>query len=258
MKDRKFFGEFASMFSITLMGKSIHIVTNPRLVSIVHNDTNTYDARSNLVHVLTSFGMTRKGAQTIIHRQWDTATSKLHSKSIIEIAHRLQVQQTSGHDLRKLSQHIAASLQDLVTLKRYSSSLAVRKGVQCISLKELASETIIYAMQDAYFGPKLCELDPKLPRALMEFSKLSWQVWYGLPWFLKRKPEQYSRQIRSAHRSYLELALKDRECMAWYTQGLEEECRKANVSLDDQSALMQFFHWGYVDNMIPPQNTNPN
>lgn len=99
-------------------------------------------------------------------------------------------------------------------------------------------------MQDAYFGPMLHEIDPTLPKALMDFSDLAWQVWYQLPVFLRRKQRQISERIRTTHRRYLDIPVGKRKGTAWFTQALENEYERVNIEDDDRSVLMQFFHWG--------------
>jgi hypothetical protein len=220
------------------LGKSVYVLTDPNHVSAVLNDTNLFDFSPFFERVLASFGVSKKGA-----RQVFLPTSE-GRKSVRQLAFELQVKQTSGEDLRKLSRHITKFMVRTICPKNVFGASAFVNDVQCVSLKTWINEVVMMAIQDAYFGPKLAEIDPSLPQTLREFTESAWKTWYGIPWFLRRKQNRLSLQVRRAHEVYLRLPESQRPCVAWFTKRLESEYRKVVDREEDIAALMQFFHWG--------------
>jgi hypothetical protein len=242
---RKFFGDTRKIFSINLINATIYVVTNPHHVSAIHANTSVFALRRYLELVLISFKHSRKGAEAIIRPLNDSA-EKDESKmeTVIQALHNFQARQTSGSDLVGLAQHITHFLDDCLLADNVLSNSEIHNGTRCMSLKNWGRDIIIRAMQDAYFGPKLMEVSPSLPRDVMEFSEVSWQAWYQYPWFMRRKFDRSTTAIRTAFQRYIELPEQERQSHAWFTKEMEEKLRGTGNSVQDISVFLQFFHWG--------------
>lgn len=105
-------------------------------------------------------------------------------------------------------------------------------------------ENIIHALQDAYFGPKLNEIDSSLPRAMMDFSELAWQAWYQVPWFMRRKQVKLCNRLLASYRRYINIPPEEKKSTAWFTPMFEKDVQTVLADETDKAALMMLFHWG--------------
>lgn len=170
-------------------------------------------------------------------------------KSVSQLAHDLQVKQTSGDELKRLCEHIISFFQSNILLQGLREHITPTfyvedEGQQFISLKNWTSEVFINAGQNAYFGEELLKLDPELPQILMRMDELSWQAFYGYPWFLRRELNRMSQRVRQTLERYFQINPRERHAQAWFTRSLESHYR--NIGLDDKdiAAQMLFLYWG--------------
>ncbi|KAL1601380.1 hypothetical protein SLS60_006292 [Paraconiothyrium brasiliense] len=172
-------------------------------------------------------------------------------KSVAEVAHYLQVQQTSKVDLTCLGDYIARFFHhDLTHSTRENTKFYVKNGNKlAISLKAWTQQIFIRAGQDAYFGPKLDELSPDLPLDLIRFDELSWQVFYHYPLALRKEGTSLANKIRTALKHYFELPKSQRLAKAWFVEALEDECRGVGLDTEEVASQMLFLYWGINTNI---------
>ncbi|KAF2878467.1 cytochrome P450 [Massariosphaeria phaeospora] len=238
---REFFGNTRNIFSIVILGKSFHILTNPRHVAIVHSKPTTFEFTGILKDALIALGASKEAARVL----WSPKSVKdVLRKGVIPSSHDLQIRQTSGKDLKTLSHYICGFLKERTSPEAITLAHNTQSGVESLSIMEWARENIIFAMQDAYFGPQLHKIDPTLPRAMIEFSDLAWQAWYQVPWFLRRKQLSLCKRMLSSYQRYLDLPTNERKATAWFTGAFEKSFQEVLTNHTDKAALMMFFHWG--------------
>jgi hypothetical protein len=159
----------------------------------------------------------------------------------------MQVDQTRGQNLLTLASHIAEFLQHTVVFDHDATqnpSRMRKHGIECWSLKTWTTETIIHAIQDAYFGESLAKIDPELPHVLAEFDELSYQAWYRYPSILTPTRNRLVARIRSSLKEFFEIPKDHRQSRAQFTQDLEAECRAIGFNESDLVSLMLFMYWG--------------
>jgi hypothetical protein len=240
-RNRTFFGNTRMIFSITMFGKPIHIVTHPQHVAIIHSKPDTFEFTGVLKAALVALGASKEAAKLL----WSPRIQAgVLSKGVIPLSHGFQTRQTSGNDLKVLSQHVCEFLMEQTSPKAIALAQGTQADTKGLHIMDWARETVIYAMQDVYFGPKLHEIDSSLPRAMMDFSELAWQAWYQVPWFLRRKQISLCERILSSYQRYLEVPLNERKPTAWFTEVFEKDFQEVLHDDTDKAALMMFFHWG--------------
>ena len=170
-------------------------------------------------------------------------------KSVSQLAHQFQVEQTSGSNLHQLCQHITMFFQKSLFLEGVASKAGVSffvdcGGKKCVSLKTWTAEVFIHAGQNAYFGERLLDISPDLPQVLMKLDDLSWQIFYNYPWFLRPELNRLSSRLRSSLEEYFRLPSNQRTSCAWFVQALEKEYLRLGLDTKDIAAQMLLVYWG--------------
>ena len=113
-----------------------------------------------------------------------------------------------------------------------------------VPLNSWVSENFVKAGTDAYFGPRLLELDPHLVQTFLEFDDLSWQVLYQYPKVLAGKMYTARDRLTQAIEKYFQLEQDKRYGDAWFTKAMENDMRKIGIGNHDLATMMMTIHWG--------------
>jgi hypothetical protein len=116
--------------------------------------------------------------------------------------------------------------------------------MESVALKAWVQENVVYAIQDAFFGPKLHEINPDLPADLIKFAENAWKTWYQIPWFLRRHQTALQQRVWTAHQKSLNLPEEDKKASAWFVPTLGEELEKVLDRDIDKAVFMMVFQWG--------------
>ena len=227
---------------MTIAGSIFYVITDPQDVSDVFSNSPDLSFDMFLMRTMLQFQATPSAVKKIFRRVDQKAVSNQHSRvaNIPQIAHHLQVQQTSGNDLKNMATHIAALFRVDPCLESIEKSgMPLR-----VSLKMWTVRMFIDVLQDAYFGKALAEIDPDLSSALIEFDELSWQVFYPYPQYLKTSVNRLRDRIQLSMEAYLKLSPQQRQAKAWFTQGLIDEYSKVGLSQKDIATQLVFLYWG--------------
>lgn len=224
------------MFSIKIGGNLFYILSDPRHVATFYRETESLPFDPFLEKTIVGFGISPEGIRKIFDKPLSG-----DRKSIVWRAHDMQAEQCRGPALLSLASHISKFLQESVVL---NPTQVQKEGAGNWSLKGWTTETIIHSIQDVYFGEKLANIDPELPHILGEFDELSYMAWYRYPWIFKSKLNRHGDRIRQSLKEFFEIPKEERKSAAWFTQGLEDECRASNFKEADLISLMLFMYWG--------------
>lgn len=115
-----------------------------------------------------------------------------------------------------------------------------------VPLVKWCSDFFVKASQEAYFGPKLAELDPDLTDHFIVFDELSYQIIYQYPRFLSGKLQCARDSILTGFKTYLQLDPGQRTGDAWFIKAAEAEMRRLDLSSQDISIALLAFYWAYV------------
>jgi hypothetical protein len=235
---------------LNLGGTTFYAVFDPQDVSTVFNAGPQLSFDMFLRNIMHEFGSSSTATKRILESPPACQLKRIkHPKSVSQLAHDYQVEQTSGDQLQKLCQHIAAFFQENIFLEGLNSHLSpgffLASGEETlISLKKWTAEVFIQAGQDAYFGKRLLDIDPGLPQVLMRMDELSWQIFYRYPWFLRLELNRLTKRLRGSLERYFQLPTAERESPAWFTRSLEREYRRVELNEKDIAAQMLFLYWG--------------
>lgn len=142
-----------------------------------------------------------------------------------------------------LGRHL--SLEELVSERSYCVKSGADKSI-VVPLSIWTSDFIVCAGQDAYFGPKLAEIDPRITWTFIEYDDLSWQVLYRYPPLLSRKMHRTRDQFVSAIEKYFAVPSEQRKGDSWFVKAMEAEMRQLDMSTNELARLMAVIYWAYV------------
>ena len=113
-----------------------------------------------------------------------------------------------------------------------------------LSLKTWTTHVITSAIQNAYFGKHLYEINPGLVETLVRFDTLSWQVFYQYPPFLSRQMNKERKEIIDTLEIFFSKPTAQRSDQNWFIQTLENEYRSIGFSNREIATIMMFTLWG--------------
>ena len=177
-----------------------------------------------------------------------TSFSTNTRKSVVHLGHDWQVQQTRGEGLKVLDDRVTSFLQNNLVLSKVESwALGVdeqSKGEVVVSCKRWSTETVICAIQSAYFGDRLSAINPELAQALVRFDSSTWRMFNHFPAFLTRKMDIEKARVVQSLREYFQTPPGKRPGKAWFVQTLEKQYRMLGFSDSEIASLVMFTYWG--------------
>lgn len=115
-----------------------------------------------------------------------------------------------------------------------------------VSLLSWCLEVLSKAATNVFFGERLLQMDPGLPKSFYTFDKNAWMMLYHYPEvFSQSMYSPLTRNIKTVTR-YFKLPKDERQGATWFNQTLEAEQRQLGMTDEDIAATMTLVHWGYV------------
>ena len=115
-----------------------------------------------------------------------------------------------------------------------------------MSLYSWCLDVLLKAGTTAFFGERLLEIDPGLPRSFYEFDRNSWMLLYPVPKVLSKKMSSPLAKNIKFLTAYFRLPKAERLGANWFNQTLEAEQRQLGMTDEDIASTMMLVHWGYV------------
>ena len=131
-------------------------------------------------------------------------------------------------------------------MAQYPYTSSVSEQAVVLSLYPWTSDIFICAGQEAYFGPLLAEMEPKLSWDFLTFDELTWQVLYQYPKFLASKMIRAKDEVITGLERYFEVPVEARGGMAWFTPAMEAEMRNVGFDTHEIAVMMMTIYWGRV------------
>ena len=184
----------------------------------------------------------------MVEKLFEDRPSNPPMKSVVHLGHDWQVQQTRGKGLNYLDAQIRNFFENSFTFCKVKSEhsfvLEATEKDLVVSLKGWTGDVIASAIQNAYFGGRLFDINPGLVNTLMKFDMLAWQVFYRYPPFLSRHMNCEREIIIQTLENYFQLPPEERPGEAWFIRTLEAEYRSIGFSDREIATVMMFTYWG--------------
>lgn len=112
-----------------------------------------------------------------------------------------------------------------------------------VPLVQWCSDYFVKGGQDAYFGPRLADMDPHLTDDFIVFDELSYQIIYQYPYVFAREMRASRDRILRAFREYLRVPHEQREGAAWFVNASEDEMDHLHLSEEDKAIAIMTIYW---------------
>ena len=241
---RMYFGDSRQPFAVTIAGKTFYILTNKDDVSKAYNNSTTLSFDDLLFDMMRSFGFSSK----IVEKMFEIPKNTALSKSVVHSGHDWQVQQTRGKGLTYLDGQTKSYFEEKLQFHKFNQECScvtkMNEKDVVISLSQWSREMIMNAIQHAYFGEHLNNIDPNLVQMLMRFDKLSWQVFFQVPAILSQQMNREKSKIIATMKNYFQTPVEERQGEAWFTRTLEGTYRSLGFDDEEIASLVFFTYWG--------------
>ena len=250
MNDRHYFNNTREIFSITIAGQKMYIITSPKDVATVykHPDTLTFEGFVKDMYV--SLGMSNEG----IAKMFGASASK----DIPGTRPTDQKQAHLGVGVQREQLHPGEHLDDLIAtyvkhIKRQMKwenipEICKAKSVgdqKVVSVRKWCEDVLGHATVEAFFGNVLLELEPSLLDGFHQFDSNSWMLLYQYPRPFARPMFRALDKGAEAFTRYFQLPVTKRQ-PCHYIKTVESKQRQAGMSDRDIGIAAQGLFWAYV------------
>lgn len=249
---RNHFGNAREPFSLTILGMKTYVLTKAEDASDVYRNTQTLSYEVFVQAMMRILGISEQSVQKMfkqLHKD-KKGYPNPHGKSLGILFREMHIHQLfPGENLTFLEDRFHKFFDEQLCLERLSEmrySNQTGPDAVTVPLVQWCSDFFTKAGQDAYFGPKLAELDPSLTDHFIVFDELSYQVIYQYPHFLAKEMVNSKDRLINAFEQYLELPYDQRTDDAWFVKASEEEMRQLGLRAPDIAKAIMTIYWAYV------------
>lgn len=246
---RNHFGNAREPFSLTILGMETYVLTKAEDAADVYRNTETLSYEVFVQAMMRILGISEPSVQKMFKElpKDKKGFSNPHGKSLGILFREMHIHQLfPGENLTFLEGRFYKFFDEQLSLERLCEMpYSIQGGSESVTvpLVQWCSDFFTKAGQDAYFGPKLAELDPSLTDHFIVFDELSYQVIYQYPHFLSKDMVNSRNRLITAFEQYLELPYDQRSDDAWFVKASEEEMREIGLGRKDIAKAIMTIYW---------------
>ena len=236
-RHRSYFHHTREIFSLTLAGQKMYIVTSPKDVATIYKHIDTLTFEGFVKDLYASFGMSPKGQAKMFV---DPVTQK-HA----HLGTGIQKEQLhAGTNLDDLLSIYLKHIKRQVKLENVPASCQEQSvpGEKVVHLRKWVEEVLGLATVEAFFGTVLLELEPNLLNNFHQFDSNSWKLLYKYPRPFAKPMFHALDKGNEAFTQYFQLAMDKRQ-PCHYIRTVEAKQRKAEMSDRDIGITAHAFFW---------------
>lgn len=238
---RQYFNNTREIFSLTIAGQKMYIITSPRDMAVVYKHAETLTFDGFVKDMYTQFGMSAAGISKMF--------GQMASGDYQQHAHLgTGVQREQLHPGQNFDQLVGVYLRHI---ERQMDSTKLPDGCvvldsggkKMFQLRKWCAAVLGSASAEAFFGKALLELDPNLLEDFHTFDCQSWKLLYQYPrMFAKPMFEAMERGTKTYTR-YFQLPIEERSDACHYMKTVEVKQRRAGMTDGDIAIAGQMFFW---------------
>lgn len=238
---RKHFHSSPEPFAITVAGQTLYIATSSEDINAVWNNTKTISMIPISDELYKWAGIGEESRKSMFEAKENAKYNESNAKALT----RTQIVQQLHH--RQL--HRGPRLDDLTSSRVIPSifrQLDAKHLVEDVSLFELCVQIFITDTTDAYFNPKLREIEPNLISAFEMWEQSNWKFLFQLPGAFARDMLAAKATITNAFTKYYSLPRSERPGAIFFVTELEDLMREAGLSEEEMGAFTLLHYWACV------------
>ena len=233
----------------------MYFLPSPEDIALAYKNTTSLTFDKIVYELSITFGVSKESVEMAYRRPTndldDVISQKLQIKnpqlkSVAHFHHDLWKQQLLPGDLyRELQQEFADLIETSLHLNRMTDQYYVvtshRNEGKTVSLMKWTQKVLVDASLRIFFGDKLLELDPDLPRHFLDFDDDSWKLVYK--WPNATKMHTAKAKMTNALVRYLALPREERKGAAYLVEMMEKTQRALGFSEKDIANVFCIVLW---------------
>ena len=253
---RLYFQNTREPFALTLAGEKLYVLTSPKDVAEAFRNTSTLSHDGFVSELMLAVDTNPRAVDKMYEDPEEGGFTTLqpnpHHKALAQLTtdfHKTQL--LPGEQQDDISAKFLASLNSYLFWQKLSGTYVLESKPEgkTISLLGLCTEVLLTAATNVYFGEKLLQSTPDLPKWFFDFDSLGWMLVYRYPKMLSKGLQAAKQNIIGALTNYFDLPKEQRTGETWFVRTLEAEQRQLGMKSKDIASLMMLVYWGYV---LPP------
>jgi hypothetical protein len=250
---RLYFGNSKALYSITLAGQNICVITGGDEIGELYKKSSTITWENLIKEMYVFVGLSAKSVNGMFrgnHEKKVSTGSGSPTRSAHEMTseyHRQQLLSTANFEI--LLQRLIPGLKKNLsweTLKQHSACERKSKDSITLSLWAWCNEVIINGSTNAYYGPKIFEINPNLLQAMMAWEATNWKFFYQLPSFMARDMTDAKHEVIDTLCKYFETPQEERPGMLYFVTAMEAEMRSSGLSNRETAGVHMLHLWALV------------
>lgn len=234
---REYFGNTREIFSVTVMGQEMYIVTSPSDVLAVYREPAKLDFDSIVKEIMGDFGCT----DTTIAKMFARDGSSKHWMDLCHDDFKLQLH--PGERLETLQSTFLGNIDRSLQWDRISGPMVLPSSspdCKVVSLWKWCGNVLVDAATRAFFGGAIYRVAPAVLADFFPFDEEAWKLPYRYPEFAARRMYEYKRKGEAAFAAYLALPRAERRDASWIVDRIEQGMRGMGVTEPTQCGAMLF------------------
>ena len=233
---REYFGNTREIFSLTVMGEEMYIVTSPADVLAVYKESTKIDFDAIVKGIMGDFGCTDVTISKMFER--DGA-----SKHWMDLCHDdFKLQMHPGNRLEVLQNTFLGNIDRSLAWDRIAGPMIVSStsDSKTISLWKWCGAVLVDSATRAFFGDAIYRVSPTIVSDFFPFDEEAWKLPYRYPVFAAKTMYTYKRKGEQAFTAYLALPKTSRADASWIVDKMEHGMHKMGITDPAQCAAMLF------------------
>ena len=250
---RKYFANTRRIFTITVAGQSLYIVTSPQDIKHVYKNTENLTFDGFVMDMYRGVGMSPNGMSKVFEEQasgdgLNTTKSSFKRHAVLgaNVPHeQLQAGSTKLEEISKVFQACmeAQTVPSNIPIRALVEAPSV-DGTHTVSLRQWAFGVLGGVTLKAFFGDALQRVAPDYLDTFHHFEESSWKLTYQYPRRFAQPVYDALDKTRDMMTRYYELPLEERADASHWTHTLSSLARKKGLSPADEAILGQMTFWG--------------
>ncbi|EED20043.1 cytochrome P450, putative [Talaromyces stipitatus ATCC 10500] len=250
-------GSSKEPFAITMAGKPIYLLTNPKDIAETyrHEDTLSMDMVVKDLYSRTGISMDK------VNRLFIANPESPHNKGLPRPLHYIDISMeyfrwelSPGESLdRFVNEAAIPAILKAFDFDRTPAHSAVLHNDSddslVVSLEHLCIEALISGVVDIYYGPALWKINPDFVHSFMMWERVNWKYIFQLPGFLSKDMLEAKRDLVDTFVTYFEMDRTERDCGNLFVNSVEDTLREAGMGNEEIGRIFFLHSWAILGNM---------
>jgi len=250
---RKYFGNTKEIYSLTMMGHSVYILTDPEQGDVLFKNTVSFSWKGMVQEIYRRAGFAEASIATLWAPPDPNSSASNQKQNANDRAEQYHFKQLRpGPNLNSLTSDFRDHMDDEIapeTLARQPAFVKAKRGDGYeLGLLEWIEHVFFHSVTRIYWGQEFLNQSPNLLRSFREWEATNWKFLYNLPAFLSRDMNKAKADLQSAFTKFLAVPRSNRGNVISFVRGLEDELRDVGLTSEDIGRFSMLQHWGINGN----------